>query len=131
MRDLDQHDFQETVSACLIRHRSILDCLSKLQESSARVNRAVTKSVTCCGCLQINAKRQCVPENTPLAEAAKYMSTHIIGSLCPECREVVETELGGLLFYLVAVCTILGLDVGDILEKEQKYLSTLGVYNLL
>ncbi|HHT27849.1 MAG TPA: DUF1573 domain-containing protein, partial [Firmicutes bacterium] len=38
--------FQEAVNEYLVRHRSILDILSKLQESVARTNRAVAKAVT-------------------------------------------------------------------------------------
>ena len=56
MKGLICDDFQDTVANCLIRHRSILDVLTKVQETSARVNRAVAKSVTNCGCLKVEAK---------------------------------------------------------------------------
>ena len=45
-------EFQEAVSYCLIRHRSIIDVITKLQESNARVSRAIAKSITVCGLSQ-------------------------------------------------------------------------------
>ena len=54
-------DFQTAVEEYLIRHRSILDVLTKHQEATARVNRAVAKAVTECGCISITAERQRIP----------------------------------------------------------------------
>ncbi len=51
-------DFQNEVSKSLIRHKSILDIMTKLDEYNARINRAVAKSVTSCGCISIDAKKQ-------------------------------------------------------------------------
>ncbi|GAH81345.1 unnamed protein product, partial [marine sediment metagenome] len=58
--------------------------ITKYQESNARVNRAIAKAVTQCGCIKIKAKKQVVPSNTKLMEIHKFMDTHIEGSLC-EC----------------------------------------------
>ena len=52
---------QEAVSEFLIRHRSVLDIISKFQEANARVNRAVVKAVTSCGCVEVEAGRQKFP----------------------------------------------------------------------
>lgn len=49
MKDIIFDDFQNAVSESLLRHKSVLDILSKLNESEARIDRAVTKSVTNCG----------------------------------------------------------------------------------
>ncbi|MCR4432313.1 MAG: DUF1573 domain-containing protein [Tepidanaerobacteraceae bacterium] len=130
MKDLICDEFQDTVSNCLVRHRSILDVLTKIQETSARVNRAVAKSVTGCGCLQINAKKQQIPANIKLQELGSYMDTHLKGELCPSCREVLEQELGNHLFYLAALCNLLDLNIYDILLTENEKLSTLGIYNM-
>ena len=54
-------EFQHMVSELLIRHRSILDCLSKYQESTSRVNRSIIKTVTDCGCISIIANKQQFP----------------------------------------------------------------------
>ncbi len=90
--------FQKSVDQFLIQHRSILDLMTKYQESNARVNRAIAKAVTQCGCIKIKAKKQIIPSNTKLTEIYKFMDTHIEGSLCDSCKEIIETELGASLF---------------------------------
>lgn len=130
MKDLICNEFQETVAGCLIRHKSIIDVLTKIHETSARVSRAVSKSVTNCGCLQINAKKQQIPSEIRLFELVSYMDTHTNGELCPICREFVEQEIGNHLFYLTALCDILDLNLNDIICAENEKLSTLGIYNL-
>jgi hypothetical protein len=124
------NQFQSTVSEHLVRYRSVLDVMSKLQESSAHVNRAIVNSVTSCGCLKIDASKQPIPDNITLVELAHYMRTHIDGSLCPGCLEALEEELGHTLFYLAGICSILGLDLDGIISKENEKLDTLGVYSL-
>jgi len=78
-------DFQQTVSDYLVRHRSILDVMSKFQEACAHVNRAIVKTVTNCGCLQIEAAKQPIPPNASLSEITEYVQSHIKGKLCPNC----------------------------------------------
>ena len=55
MKDIIFNNFQDSVDNCLIRHRSILDVLTKYTESSSRINRCIAKAVTNCGCIQISA----------------------------------------------------------------------------
>jgi hypothetical protein len=131
-RELEQtcNDFQKTVSLHLIRHRSILDVMTKYQDSCARVNRALAKSVTSCGCLKIKAGRQALPANANLSEMSEYVKTHLEGHLCPNCSEVIEDELGASLFFLAAICTLTGIDLHEIIKKENDRLATLGVYSL-
>ncbi len=122
--------FQETVDNYLIRHRSILDVLSKLTEYSSRVNRAVSKAVTSCGCVKIEAEKQSVPADIESLESfKKYMNTHMQGTLCEHCKEVVEDEVGRTLFYLAALCNILGLSLFEILVKEEERTACLGIFN--
>lgn len=130
MKDLICDEFQESVGKYLLRHRSILDVLSKIQEAGARTNRAVTKSVTNCGCLEVRAHRQRVPAEATLDEALRFLSTHLEGELCPACREQVEEEVGNLLFYLAALCNLLDINLYDVLVKEQTKLLALGPFNL-
>ena len=130
MADLSCGEFQETVSEYLIRHRSVLDVMSKLQEAGARVNRAVAKSVTSCGCLEVSAQKQKFPENATLTDLKRMINSHISGELCPECREALETELGQMLFYIAALCAITGLDLDEIMMKEHDRLRMLGLFNL-
>ena len=122
--------FQDKVSETLFLHRSILDSLSKYQEMSTRINRSVIKTVTYCGCLSINARKQQFPLNASLGECRKYLESHVEGSLCETCREAIEQEIGNSLFYLAAVCHLLGLKLDDVIEKEIQRLNTLGSYRL-
>lgn len=123
-------DFQEIVDSMLIQHQSILDILSKGQEASARVNRAVVKSVTNCGCITVAAKKNNIPEDATLADLKHILSSHLNGALCPNCREIIETELGKQFFYITALANTLGFSIDDILDKEKVKLKTLTVYNL-
>ncbi|HHY91750.1 MAG TPA: DUF1573 domain-containing protein [Firmicutes bacterium] len=130
MKDLICDEFQDAVGKYLLRHRSILDVLSKIQEAGTRTNRAVIKSVTACGCLEIRAQRQRVPAGTNLDEALSFLSTHLQGQICPNCREQVEEEIGNLLFYVAALCNLLDINLYDVLLKEEERLLTLGRFNL-
>ncbi|MHB9146640.1 MAG: nucleoside triphosphate pyrophosphohydrolase family protein [Symbiobacteriia bacterium] len=121
--------FQNLVGETLIRHRSIVDILSKSQEANARVNRAVAKAVTSCGCVQIGASKQQVPEDTSLYDLKNHMDDHISGTLCEHCLEAVESELGRQVYYLTALCNVLGLDLYEVVLKEQQRVATLGVFH--
>ncbi len=130
MKDLICDEFQNTVSELLMRHHSILDVLSKLQEAAARTNRATVKSVTGCGCIQVEAKKKQIPPEVTLLDLKDYFESHLLGELCPNCREIVETEIGRTLFYLTALCNLLDLNLYDIFLKEHKTCTTLRVFNL-
>lgn len=130
MKDLICDEFQNTVSELLIRHHSILDVLSKFQESCARTNRATVKAVTECGCVNIQAKKRQIPPDVSIVELKDYFDSHLNGELCSNCREMVEEELGKTLFYMTALCNLLNLNLYDIFLKEQKKLSTLRIFNL-
>ena len=131
MKDLICDEFQNVVGDLLIRHSSILDILSKLSESSCRVNRAVAKSVTDCGCLSIQASKLQLPEQVDSFEELKqYLDSHLKGQLCPNCEEVITNELGKLLFYTAALCNTLDINLYDVFIQEYKKTSTLGVFNM-
>lgn len=122
--------FQNKVSELLLKHRSILDSISKHTESAIRVNRAVTKAVTNCGCISINACKQQIPADISLEECRQYMDSHLSGALCESCKEIIEEEIGKQLFYLTALCHLLDFQLEDILEKEYTRLNTLGYFHL-
>jgi hypothetical protein len=113
-----------------MRHHSILDVLSKLQEASSRTNRATVKSVTGCGCIQIDAKKKAIPPEASLLDLKSYFESHLQGKLCPSCREIIEGEIGKNLFYLTALCNLLDLNLYDIFLKEHQKCTTLRVFNL-
>jgi hypothetical protein len=123
-------DFEKTVSTYLLRHQSILDLLAKCQESSARTNRAVTKSVTNCGCININAQKQPFPPEADLQDLKKFFSSHLHGELCAACREIIIDELGKNLFYITALCNTLGISLEEIIKEENNKVKTLGRFNL-
>jgi hypothetical protein len=130
IKDFIYDDFQNTVSEVLVCNRSVLDILSQIQEANARLNRVVIRTVTGCGCLKIQAGKKEIPSDLSLADLKNFLDSHLLGEMCAECREAVETALGRLLFYLAALCNLLDLNLCDILLKEQKQLKILGIYNL-
>jgi hypothetical protein len=130
MKDLLYDHFQDSVGELLIRHKSILDVLTKYQESQTRVNRAVVKAVTSCGCIEINSKKQNFDEEVAYQDLKNFMDTHLRGSLCSNCRDVIEKELGNNLFYVAALCNVVDVNMYDVLLKEYEKMHTLGIYNL-
>ena len=122
--------FQSTVKSLLIRHQSILDILSKGQESSARVNRAVVKSVTSCGCHAVNAHKKPVPPDASLADLKELLNSQLEGFICDNCRDIIEAELGKQLFYIAALSNALDISLTDVIYQEHKKLQTLTVFNL-
>ncbi|MEF3303392.1 DUF1573 domain-containing protein [Paenibacillus sp. GYB003] len=130
MSGLTLKQFQEQVSDLLLRHRSLLDVLSKSQQSSASVNRSVIKSVTECGCISLEANKQPYPDDMSLEEAKALTQTHVKGQLCENCIDAITVQLGKHLFYLSSLCNLLDLDLDDIIAKESQKCSTLGLFNL-
>ncbi len=131
MKDLICDEFQNTVADLLIRHHSILDVISKLSESTCRVNRSVVKSITDCGCVSIQAQKLEIPDNIDsISEFKACLDSHLRGQLCPRCEEVVSSELGKLLFYTAALCNTLDINLYDVFIKEHKKATALGVYNM-
>ncbi len=122
--------FQDTVLNYLIRHQSILDIITKFQEATSRTNRALVKSVTTCGCIKIMAEKQKLPDNISLAEMRDHINTHLVGQVCDECQDIIEEEIGTTLFYLTALCNALGLNLEEIVNKEQVRIRALGIYGL-
>lgn len=123
-------EFQNTTKNHLVRHRSILDVLSKLQQASAELNRAITKTATACGCVEINAHRPEIPGQASLLELSDYMKSHVVGDICQDCREAVEEEMGTVLFYISGLCFLLDLDLEEVLIKEKNRIETLGMFSL-
>jgi NTP pyrophosphatase (non-canonical NTP hydrolase) len=134
MKDVIFDDFQNSVNESLLRHRSVLDIMTKLQETEARINRAVAKTVTNCGCVQIDANKQIKPDkleiDTDIDDLKEHFQTHMKGSACENCRDVLEREIGNHLFYLTSLCNLLDLNMYDILLKEFDRINTLGKFTL-
>ncbi|MCR4443097.1 MAG: DUF1573 domain-containing protein [Peptococcaceae bacterium] len=130
MAELHCEDFQQTVSNFLLRHQSILDLLSKSFETMSRVNRAITKSVTTCGCLRVHAEKKPLPREASLQDLKELFSSHLEGQLCDNCREIIINEMGKNLFYFTALCDTLGIGLQEVLEQENSKVMTLGKFNM-
>lgn len=131
MKDLICDEFQNVVKELLIRHSSVLDILTKLSESSGRVNRAVAKAVTDCGCISVQAGKRQIPEHVQsIKEWRDYADNHLRGKLCPNCEDIIMSEMGKLFFYTASLCNALDINLYDVLIKEYKKDTVLGVYNL-
>lgn len=130
MKDIMVDEFQYTVQELLVRNKSIIDSITKFQDSNARVNRSIVKAVTQCGCIKINAGKQEFFEDQDFEDIRKAMETHMEGKLCENCRDQIENEIGSNLFYLASICNTLDLNLYDIIIKEQERVKVLGQYNL-
>lgn len=130
MNDIILDKFQYTVLELLVRNKSILDQITKFQDSNARVNRAIVKAVTQCGCLKVHAEKPSFPDDADYEEVCSAMETHIEGTLCENCRDVLEKDIGRNLFYLASLCNTLDLNLYDIIIKEHERIKMLGKYNL-
>lgn len=131
MKDIMVNDFQNSVEESLIRHKSIIDIMTKLGESSSRVNRALAKSVTNCGCISLSVQKQTIPNDASLDDISNIMRYQTEGKLCDNCVEVLEDEIGTNLYYLAALCNALDLSLFDVLIKEHNKVITLGKFSML
>ncbi len=123
-------EFQGNVSDVLIRHKSVLDVITKLQESCARVNRAIIKSASDCGCVQIHGKVQEVPSGISYEDIQNFLTNNMSGTLCEVCEEKIMQELGNHIFYIAALCGSLNLDLDDIVQIQSNHLKALGKFSL-
>jgi len=130
MKDLLCDQFQSAVDDVLIRNRSILDIITKLQESTALTTRAVIKTVTTCGCLSLSAHKTPYPEEVTFEQVKEINDAHLQGKLCPACQEVLEKEMGNHLFYLAALTNRMDLNLYDIMIKEYETITTLGKFGM-
>jgi len=131
LKDIIVDDFQYTVQELLVRNKSILDSVTKFQESNSRINRAIIKAVTQCGCISINAKKQVFPDDATFEEVRDSMDSHLEGKLCENCKDTVEKEIGRNLFYLASISNNLDLNMYDMIIKELERIKLLGKYNSL
>lgn len=104
--------------------------MSKFGQSGASVNRAVTKAVTDCGCIEINASKQIYSDDSNLEKAKQTLQSHISGELCEHCFDVLKNELGRNLFYMTALCNLLNIQLDEVVANESNKCSTLGLFNL-
>lgn len=125
--------FQYTVDNILVRNKSIIDQLTKFQDCCSKVNRTIGKSATTCGCIQINAKKQAYPSSgtdMTIDDLPHLMCTHLNGTLCENCYDSLEREIGRTLFYLASICNTFDMTLYDSFIRELKRAEILGKYSL-
>ncbi|WP_069999500.1 hypothetical protein [Cellulosilyticum sp. I15G10I2] len=125
-------DFQTFITDILIRNKSILDQTTKLQDACTHLCRTISKAATTCGCITIDATKQqyTFSENTSLDQIKDLMSTHVNGKMCENCQELLEKELGRVLFYLGAISNTFNISLSEVLQKEKYRTEILGKYSL-
>lgn len=123
-------EFQYTSNDLLIRNRNILDSMTKMSDSCARISRTLVKAATHCGCINITGEKQQTSGVSNIDEMKHHMKSQVKGSLCDNCRDLLEKEMGRNLFYLAAICNALDLNLYDIIIGELDRLKLLGKYNL-
>ena len=119
LNDIMAEDFQIVVEEYVERNKNLLDTMSKYQTAPSRLNRAVTKAATQCGCISLTGRKR-----------SGQAKTGVEGKLCKNCREAIEKEMGDVLFYHAAMCNALGLSIYDVMLKEKQTLFALGEYSL-
>lgn len=131
MNDIVMDDFQKSVANSLIRHKSILDLMTKSSEVNSRTNRAIIKAVSRCGCIRIHAERQQLPDDASLDEIPALLKSQIDGELCDNCCDVIKEEIGAQVYYIAALCDALDLNLYDVLQEQYEKIKTLGKFSLL
>ena len=124
------HEFQQQVSELLLRHRSLLDVVTKFSQAGASVNRAVAKSITECGCIELKTQHREFSEEAGFDQALRQAAPDKQGELCENCLDAIRGEMGKNLFYLSALCNLLDINMEEVVAKEAQKCSTLGFFNL-
>ena len=124
--------FQTFIDDILIRNKSVLDQTTKLQDACTHLCRNISKAATTCGCISINAHKQPYPtiEELSMDDLKALIKSHIDGKLCPNCEELLEKEMGRILFYLGAIANTFDLSLSDILTHEKNRTELLGKFSL-
>lgn len=128
MSENKSEDFQKKVSHLIVRNQNILDILTKCQVSCSKICRSTVKTATGCGCLKISGEKGM----SLFSDGDFYDKTKsgAEGYLCPECKSIIENEIGEMLFYIAGLCNALNLSMKDIMKKEIKNVDALGKYSL-
>ena len=128
MSEYKSEDFQKRVFRLIARNRNILDILTKCQNSCGKICRSTVKTATGCGCLKITGEKSF--SFFPEENSVENTNSGTEGKLCPECKSIIENEIGEMLFYIAGLCNLLGLSMKDIMKKEIKNVEVLGKYSL-
>jgi len=123
-------EFQQQVSELLLRHRNLLDVVTKFSQASASVNRAVAKSITECGCIELKTQHRDFTSEEGFGRVLRHENPDKQGELCENCMDAIRSEMGKNLFYLSALCNLLDINMEEVVAREAQKCSTLGYFNL-
>lgn len=121
-------EFQEKVSLLLVRNSNVLDILTKCQALCGKICRSSIKSATGCGCVKISAEKSLSVNMDE--EFSSKENTGVEGTLCADCKGIIEDDIGEMVFYIASLCNALGLKLSEIMAKEIKNVEVLGKYSL-
>ncbi len=124
MDSLILEEFQYLTEEQLKRNSSLLDLMTKTETTGGKINRALSKAITHCGCIRLDAQTH------QRAELTSKERAQIKGTLCDTCREELEKVIGEHLFYLTGLLGPLDLSLYDLFLTELGRQKTLGKYNL-
>jgi hypothetical protein len=130
MKDVIYDEYQNLVSEVLLRHSSLLDIITKLEQSVANTNRAAIKTITDCGCVSLNRISKEDNDSENYDSFYKFKIQDIEGNICEKCRDKIEEEYGNTFFYLTALANKLDINIYDVLLKEFNNMKTLGKFRL-
>ena len=92
-------EFQYTSNDFLIRNRSILDSMTKMNDSCARISRTLVKAATHCGCISIRGEKQQAPGVSGMDEMKHHIKSHIKeGNYVKTAVDSLERDIGRNLF---------------------------------
>ncbi|GKX31306.1 hypothetical protein SH1V18_37860 [Vallitalea longa] len=124
--------FQCTVKENDYFNKNILDQLAKLQEVAAKLNKNIIRACTYCGCIEINANNKLYSYNDDInLDMIKILDPHhITGTLCEDCRDRIENDIGSCLYHLACISNSFDLNLNGILLQEMNKVNLLGKFNI-
>lgn len=125
-------EFQNFIDTLILRNKSILDQQTKLQDACSRLNRNISKSATTCGCIELHITKQqfSLQDTVHCDDLNSLLNTHVEGHPCEKCNELIEKEMGRVLFYLAALSNTLGISLSTVLASEKARTNLLSQYCL-
>ncbi len=124
-------DLQQKADAYLIVNPAALQTALQLQLNSVRLQQKLLAAANSCGCIKLGTAKLPLPEDAGWAELKSQPTGDDLAGLCPACRQELSERLGALLFYAAALANLLGLDLGEICDKEIDKLDLLGYFMLM
>jgi hypothetical protein len=58
------------------------------------------------------------------------LTSHVDGTICANCRDIIMTELGKQIFYIAALSNTLNISLSEVITNEENKHSTLTIFNL-